>query len=278
MPIVIKLDKKTGHNKQAIFFSLPLYLFASLLLFFLPGCASEYNLATQQQESLIYGTEKEVAIGDAVARQVEANYKLVADRDINDRCQRILDRIAEVSDRKDVVYSIRVIDEDPINAVSLPGGYVYIFKGLVDKIKTDDQLAGVIAHEVGHITARHAIKRLQASYGYMLLQVAAIQSGSGAAAQGVNALYTFTFLAYSRQDEFEADRLAVKYARKTGYDPKAMTEVLELIKNEEAKGPLRPVSYLRTHPYINERVAALNQEITGRLQFRDYLNLTGGEE
>ncbi|HPB68490.1 MAG TPA: hypothetical protein PKU74_06235, partial [Candidatus Omnitrophota bacterium] len=100
------------------------------------GCASEYNLATGREERLLYGTEKEVSIGDAVARQVEQNYPISREVDLNQRMETILDRLVPVVDRKDLVYTIRVIDEDTVNAVSLPGGYVYVFRGLIDKAKT----------------------------------------------------------------------------------------------------------------------------------------------
>ena len=110
----------------------------------------------------------------------------------------------------------------------------------------------------------------------MLLQIAAMESGSPDVAQGVNALYLTAFLAYSRQDELEADRLAVKYTEKAGYDPRAMLKVLDLLKKENAK-QLKPISYFRTPPYLNERISALNKEIQGQMNFRDYLNLTGNE-
>lgn len=239
------------------------------------GCSSSFNLATNREESLMFGTEKEEAIGQSVSKQIEKQFKVVDDIDINERAQKILSRIAEVSDRKDLVFVVRILAEDEINAVSLPGGYIYIFKGLMDNVKNDDQLAGVIAHEVGHITAKHAIKRMQASYGYLLLQIASVQSGNGALVQGVSALAAMAFSSYSQQDEFEADRLAVKYTAAAGYDPSAMADVLRLIKEKTAKGPLRPISYLRTHPYIPERIAMINKQIQGQMSFQDYLNLTG---
>ena len=248
-----------------------LFLFSLLLL---TGCASEFNLATQREESLMYGTDKEVAIGDVVSQQIEKQFKMDTDVEVNRRVQQILDRLVPVSDRQDLVYIIRVLNEEELNAVSLPGGYIYVFKGLIDNIKNDDQLAGVVAHELGHITARHAIKRMQASYSYLLLQILAVSSGSGEAAQGVNAAYAVAFSAFSQEDEFEADRLAVKYSKSAGYDPKAMPEVLRIIKAKEEKGPLRQISYLRTHPYITERIAALNTAINGQMRFQDYLNLT----
>lgn len=248
-----------------------------ILLMPLAGCATEFNLATGQQESLMYGTEKEVSIGDAMSKQLEQHYKVIQDRDVNERLQNIARSLVKVCDRRELVYTVRAIEEDEVNAVSLPGGYVYVFKGLLDKLKDDDQLAGVIAHEIGHITAKHAMKRLQASYGYTLLQVLAIQSGSSDVAYGVNALFMTAFLAYSQGDELEADRLAVKYTRAAEYNPQAMIGVLEILRKEASK-KLQAVSYFRTHPYINERIAALNKEIRGSMDFKDYLNLTGSEK
>ncbi|MDP2652930.1 MAG: Maf family nucleotide pyrophosphatase [Candidatus Omnitrophota bacterium] len=242
------------------------------------GCATEYNLATGQQETLMYGTEKEVKIGDAVAQQIESHYKIVTDVELNERVQRIFDRLVAVCDRRELVYTIKVLDDDMVNAVSLPGGYIYLFRGLTDKLKTDEQLAGVIGHELGHITAKHAIKRMQASYGYILAQILAVQSGSGAAARGVNAVYTSVFLSFARQDEFQSDVLGVKYMKKAGFDPRGVTEVLRVLEEEQRKAPPSEVNYWRTHPYLPERIANANKAINGQIEFRDYLNLTGTEE
>ncbi len=244
-----------------------------LLLFLFAGCTNEYNLATEQEEKIMYGTDREVQLGDAISQKVEEKYKVIKDVDINERVQKVLNRIVEVCDRKDLVYFAKVLDDDEMNAVSLPGGYVYIFRGLYDKIQNDDQLAGIIGHEVGHINAKHAVKRLQDSYGYMLIQAAAIGTGSGRFASGVNFALTSLFMAFSQEDELQADKLGVKYMKKAGYDPKEMVKVLEILRKNQEKEPLRPYSYWQTHPHIPQRIAAVNQEINGELQFKDYLQL-----
>jgi predicted Zn-dependent protease len=241
------------------------------------GCTTEYNLATQKQETLLYSSEKEVNIGDKIAPQIEARYKIVTEVDINERIERIFESIVAVCDRKDLVYFIKILDDDPINAVSLPGGYVYIFRGLIDVAESDDQLAGVIAHEIGHITAKHGVKRMQNAYAAMALQVAAVTSGSGNVARGTNLALTSLFLEYSQKDEFEADRLGVKYLKKAGYDPSAMAEFLKIMKEKKDKEPLNPFSYWKTHPNLSKRISVVNQEVTGKLEFRDYLNLTEEE-
>lgn len=267
--------KEQGARRKSLFPD-PCYLPLALMIFcsVIFGCSTEYNLATQQQETLIYGTDKEVSIGEAVSVKMEQQYELVTDVDVNERVRRILDRVAAVCDRKDIAYFIKVIDKDIMNAVSLPGGYVYIFKGLMDKLETDDQIAGVIAHEVAHITARHAVKRIQNAYGAMILQGLATQSNAKVA-QGVNFALVSLFSEYSQQDEFEADRLGVKYLKKAGYDPNAMIQVLVELREDQEKGPVREYSYWRTHPFIPQRISVVNQAITGKLEFKDYLNLMG---
>jgi MAF protein len=245
-----------------------------LLIANLLGCTSEYNLATQREESLMYGTDKEVSVGDAFAAQIEKQFEVVTDVDINERANAVLKRLVAVCDRQDLVYFIKVLKEDSVNAVSLPGGYVYIFSGLMDKIKDDEELAAVVGHEIGHITARHAIKRLQAAYGALLLQILSTRA-NGHVSQGVGLALATVFTEYSQKDEFEADRLGVKYMKKAGYNPAKVVSMLELLEREQDKEPLRPHSYWRTHPHIPERIAAANQEITGKLEFKDYIKLIG---
>jgi len=242
------------------------------------GCATEYNLATQSQETLLVSTDKEIRLGESLSRQMEANFKVVTDVDINERVNEIGRRIAAVCDRKELVYTIKVFEGDEVNAVSLPGGFIYVFKGLIDKVENDDQLAGVIGHEFGHITAKHSVKKLQSIYGYTLLQLATIQTGNAQMARGLDLAFASVFLEYSRGDEFEADRLGVRYLKKAGYDAQQVVTFLKKLEEIQGKEAPRQFSYWRTHPFIPQRVSAANQEILGQIEFRDYLNLTGEDE
>ena len=248
------------------------------LLFFLSSCSTQYNTATNRQETLMYGDEKEKSLGAATALQVEKTFPINTDLDINERIEKITARIQAVCDRQDLIYTVRVIDEDEVNAFSLPGGYVYIYKGLIDRVKSEDQLAAVIAHEIAHVTAKHAMKRLQGIYGALALEGLAIASGSGAAAVGVDLAASSVLFRNSRQDEFEADRLGIKYMRKAGYDASQMREMLGKLLEYQAKMPPRPLSYWRTHPYIPQRMSQAQAEASGEAGFRDYLNLTGEEK
>jgi len=251
------------------------HVLALALLFTASGCSTEYNLATEKQETLLSSGEKEAKIGDSMAQQMNKEFKMVTEVDANERVNRILKRIVKVCDRQELVYTIKIIDQDIVNALSLPGGYVYVYKGLMDKVENDDQLAGVIAHEVGHINARHSIKKMESLYGYTLLQILSLQTRDAGFASGVQAAFLSVFLAYSRDDEMEADRLSIKYTKKAGYNPEGMVAFLKKLKQLEEKEPTREYSYWRTHPYISQRIAAADGEISGDMKFKDYLNLMG---
>lgn len=263
-------------------------LFARYFSFFLAvlvtsGCGglmSNYNTATQSQERTIYSTDQEQEIGASVARAIEKEYRIVDDPLMNARVDQIINRIEAVCDRQDLVYVGKIIESkkefaDPmINAVSLPGGYIYVFKGLMDYIKDDDLLASVIAHEAAHVAARHSIKRLQASYTNLAALLAAM-AVDGRLAGGVNAATTAMFFDYSQKDELEADALGLKYMTAAGYDPKAMVSMLEKLGEYDRKQPIRPKSYGRTHPYVHQRIAVVNQIVSGELTFRDWVRSTG---
>lgn len=257
-----KLLKKLG-------VSLLLVLFAAIF----SGCYTEYNIATKKQETFFYSTEKEVNLGHSFTQAFEKEYKPVVNTVSQERVKAIGERIAAACDRKELAYRFKVVDNKEVNAVSLPGGYVYIFQGLLDKVKNDDELAGVIAHEVGHIVARHAMKKLEALWGYTFLSVLAAAAADPGLSRGVQEAFLQIFMGYSQDDENLADKLAVKYTRKAGYNPKSMLDFLETLAEVHRKEPPRPYSYLRTHPYISQRIAVVRQEITGKLEFRDYLNL-----
>ena len=249
-----------------------------LVCLHLTGCmTTEYNLATQQQETLLFGTEKEVAIGDSIARYINKEYEINTDVDINERVSKITERIEEVCDRTEIFYTVQVINKDEVNAFALPGGFIYVYKGLIDAVDNDDQLAGVIAHEFGHITAKHAMKQLQVQYGYNLLQIMAIGTGNQQMAPGINLAFGSIVTGYAREDEFLADRLAVKYMKEAGYDPNEMKKFLEKLQEINSKKPIRRFSYWRTHPYTTQRIATVNQEITGEMTFRNYIRLTQEE-
>ncbi|MBI4342712.1 MAG: M48 family metalloprotease [Candidatus Omnitrophica bacterium] len=254
-------------------------LWSLALLLTLAGCVrSDFNLATQRQEYTLTSTDKEVEIGRKLARRVERELTLVPDEAMQHRVQAIGHRLAEVCDRRELVYSFAVVKDDDVNAFSLPGGYVFLNEGLIKKTSGDDELAGVIAHEIAHIAARHAVSRYESSLGMQIVQLATLASGGGQAAGGVSVAAQAAQLAYARDAELEADRLGVKYTKAAGFDPSAMLTFLETLHEEDRgkshylpRGVVRPY-YAATHPFVPERLRAVKEAIYGVADYIDYLN------
>jgi len=249
------------------------------LLLTLAGCVgSSFNLATLREEYTITSTEKEVEVGRRIARRVEEEMPVVADERLQQRVRDLGQRIVAVCDRRELVYRFTVIEDDDVNAFSLPGGYVFINDGIVDKTASDDELAGVIAHEVAHITARHAVKRYESTLGLQIIQLATLAARDGTTARGANIAMRAAQLAYARQDELEADRLAVKYLKAAGFEPRAMLMFLETLHALDRdtphylpRGIVRP-HYALSHPYVPERLLAVKEALYGVADYLDYLN------
>lgn len=240
------------------------------------GCATEYNIATNVEDRLMYSADQEVSVGDALSRQMEQNYTLVHDPELNERVGRVGAKIAEVCDRRELIYRFRIIvdekDKDAVNAVALPGGYIYVFKNLLIVAASDDELAAVLGHEVGHIAAKHPVKRLQALWGYNILGLLGLVSGDADFAVGIQAAYLQLLMGYSQEDELAADRLGARYAQRAGYDPGAMLVFLDKLRQRHRKEKPQALSYFKTHPFIAERIRATKEELGASLSFKDFIN------
>jgi len=230
------------------------------------GCASlgTYNPATGRNEFIFISTPEEVRLGDDVHAKLGEKHTFSTDTDKTARLKRIGRRVAEVSDRKDYQYRFFLIEKDEMNAFTTPGGNIYMFSGLMDKLSTDDEVASVLAHEVGHCAARHTVKKFQAALGYNLIgNIVLGQIGSEGAQQvasmSSNMVMNLAFSAYSRKDEYEADRLGVKYMGLAGYDQQAIITTLEVLERE-SKGSAGPV-ILRSHPHLPDRIKAVREEL-----------------
>jgi len=238
------------------------------------GCSTEYNIATDKEEVFYYSTDKEVRLGESIAKAVDEKYKFVSDPLVQKRVEDIGKKIVSVCGRKDISYHFKVLDDEEVNAVSLPGGFVYINKGAIDKVANDDELAGVLAHEVGHIVARHSIKKLQAMMGYNLLRVLAVAIPQGGeVGSAADIAFTEIMLGYGREDELLADQLAARYTKLASYDPHGIITFLQKLQETDRRKPLQPKTYFKTHPYVPDRIRVVKQELGENINFSDYINI-----
>src|SRR3989338_7893338 len=157
---------------------------------------------------------------------------------------RLGQRLAAVCDRQDLTYHFALLEWDEINAFALPGGYIYVSTELLTLAKSDDELASVLGHEIGHVVAKHAVKRLQAALGAAFLQaLTTVGSRDPRLIQGAQIAINQLFLAPSRQDELQADTLSVRYLTRADFNPEAALAFMERMQERIRKEPIRPFSY-----------------------------------
>ena len=243
-------------------------------------CFSCPESSAIMDDILPISVEKEKAIGASVAKQVEKKYEEVDDPLVQKRFEEIGKRLAPVCDRQELIYHFKALkpgegkSEDYYNAFALPGGYVYMFEPLIELMETDDKIAAIIAHELGHINARHSVKRLQGSLGVNALMIlAAVTARDGRTVAKANEAVVQLMMAYSREDEFEADRLSVKYVKAAGFDPQGVLESLLTLQEWRKVAPERKYTYYKSHPYVSERIAKARTDIRGYTDFDSYINL-----
>lgn len=225
------------------------------LLFCLALMANVANWLPTTQASMI-STKQEIEMGRSAAREIEKQYGLVQDQELQDRVARIGNRIAAVSDRKDLPYTFKVLNVKEINAFALPGGFIYICKGLIDYMATDDELAGVIGHEVGHVVKRHTVHQIEKGMEYGLL-LALATGGRGGAFLSV--VMDAIMAGFSRTDEREADELGFIHTMRAGYNPYSMLVGLERLNDLDTNANFDLFS---DHPETGERVKTVKGYIS----------------
>lgn len=230
----------------------------------LSGCATVYNEATQRKEVVLINTQQEISLGRNMDSQVRKKMKVLEDPEMQKRLNQIGIKVAAASDRQDLRYIFTIINDKELNAFAIPGGFIYVNNGLLQSAN-DDELACVLAHEIGHIAARHSVKKLETTMGYQILAgIAAGVSGQQALVTATDIAFNLGSLGYSRKDELLADKLAVKYARKAGYSPIGMATFLDKLKKEaEKKGELR-IPFLSSHPGLGSRIENIDKEISNQ--------------
>jgi predicted Zn-dependent protease len=228
-----------------------------------------------------FSLEKEIGLGKQLAQEVERSSKMIDDPVVTEYVNRVGQNLVRNSDAK-VPFTIKVIDSDEVNAFALPGGFFYVNSGLVLRAQEESELAGVMAHEISHVTARHGT--CQATKGE-LMQLASIPAmifipytwAGYALYQGLNMAIPLTFLKFSRDAEREADFLGIEYMYKAGYDPNSYVTFFERIQADEKRRPGTIPKAFSTHPPTPERIENTQKEIARILPARQEYIVTTSE-
>jgi predicted Zn-dependent protease len=249
---------------------IPVFL---LLLSLFNGCA--VNPVSGKQELVLLSESDEIALGRKTNKEVLQQYNVYENQSLQTYVQNIGNKVALKSHRNNLNYRFTVLDSKEVNAFALPGGYIYITRGLMAYLKSEAELAAVLGHEVGHVTARHSVRQYSAnqltSLGVALGSI--FIPGMNQASSQLAQLFGAALLrGYGREHELEADRLGAEYLARTGYNPQAMLEVISVLKNQEvferevaASEGREPRIYhgvFSTHPDSDTRL----QEVIGTAQ------------
>ncbi len=240
------------------------------------GCA--VNPITGEEELMLISEDQDVQIGREYAPEVE---KQIGGKIKNDALQNYLDsvgqRIVRISHRPDWQYHFIAVNHSMVNALALPGGYVFVTKGMLEKITTEAQLAALLSHEMVHIVARHSSAAMSRQIGISML----IQGiGAAGAMPDSEAAYRLTQLAwqlidlkYSREQEREADLAGMDYMVRAGYNPYGAVELIQMLQDLDR---IRPIEFLSSHPSPENRIMYLT--VRAQTRYADVSNLRIAKE
>jgi predicted Zn-dependent protease len=225
------------------------------LVMFIASCA--VNPVTGEKELSLYSEQDEIAIGKQTDVQIKNQYGIYNDPALNDYVERVGVSLGPHTHRSHLEYHFAVLDSPVVNAFAVPGGYVYVTRGILALMRSEAELAVVLGHELGHVNARHSIHRMseQTLFGLGLAVGSSLNKTvadiAGIAGVGIQLL----FLKYSRDDERQADQLGVEYSRKSGYNPGEMIDFFtSLEKMGDLSGRHSIPGFLSTHPLTSERI------------------------
>jgi beta-barrel assembly-enhancing protease len=228
-----------------------------------------------------YSIESEIKLGRQYASEIEKNTRFVTDPVVSEYVNRIGQNIVKNSDCK-VPFTIRVIDSNEVNAMALPGGFLYMNSGLILSTDEEAEMAGVMAHEIAHVCAHHAARQLtRTNYTQLGMIPVVMLTGSGWTAFGIYEATQFVvplaFLKFSRSFEAEADYLGIQYAYRTGYDPQAIITFFEKIQALEKRKPGAVSKAFSAHPQTPDRIVHSQQAIARVLPAREQYVVTTSE-
>ncbi len=242
--------------------------------------ACSMNPATgDRQFTALMSADKEASVGASEHKNIEAQYGGFMSGPVANYVNQVGQRVAANTERKDVKYTFYVIDSPIVNAFALPGGYIYVSRGLLALANSEAELAGVLGHEVGHVTGRHAAARV--SQGFVVGLGAAVlgaATGSSEVAQAANVGSNLYISSYSRGQETQSDELGVRYIHRAGYNPFGMADFLSSLDRQsklaqkEAGSSNAGFNYFSTHPITANRVSEATTEASKYSKGQDIVN------
>src|SRR5689334_8140359 len=212
----------------------------------------------------LYSLEKEIGLGKQLAQEVERQAKIIDDPIIAEYVNRVGQNLVRNSDAK-VPFTIKVLDSEEVNAFALPGGFFFVNSGLILKADNESELAGVMAHEIAHVAARHGTRQATRGEIINIASIPLIFMGGWtgyAIRQGAGLAIPLGFLTFSRGFEAEADLLGLEYMYKTGYDPTSFVDFFEKIQTMEKKKPGTLSKVFSTHPMTDDRIKSAQKNIS----------------
>ncbi len=244
-----------------------------LILSLCGGCA--INPITGDEDLMFYPEEQDIAIGRKYAPKVEkALGGRIDSNDLQKYVDRVGQRIARASHRPDLEYHFIAVKHESVNALAVPGGHIFVLKGMLEKLTTEAQLAALLGHEVAHVVARDSMAALSRKQALDVLLMGAMFGGAPAeAVRGASVTRLFLDLRYSREDEYEADLAGLDYMVAAGYDPQEAMDLIGRLENENA---VRPLEFFSTHPSPKNRRAYMAARIQER--YSSVGSLTANEQ
>ena len=221
-------------------------------------------------------TEQEVQLGSQYANEINSQIPLVRDATVNRLINTMGDQIARYG-KRGINYTFYVVNADAVNAFAVPGGYVYVNRGLIERTANWAELAGVLAHEIGHVEERHGVEQMErmqnANLGLNLAYVLLGRTPGGVEQAAIQVGGSAVFARYSRDAENEADRVAIPLMLSARVNPNGLTTMFNRLMTEQQRSPSSVEQWFSTHPTTNERIAATQAEIS-RLSAAQIRNTT----
>ncbi len=264
-------------------------LLSLIPLLIMQSCAT--NPVTNKMELMLVSENQEFGIGQGVDKQVREEMGIYLEKpELTNLVKQVVETMGKKSHRPDLIFRAEIVDTPDFNAFAVPGGFVYVHRGLLERINSTDELASIMGHEIAHVSARHSASQLSKQ---QLLNIgvlgATIATGGGIQQFGdlVNIGSVLAFSKFSRDDEREADKLGIQYMVNAGYNPKGAIEAMKTIQRISDREPGSLETWFMTHPQTSERIQLLTNELNAlsvnnpeivnrKIKRNEYLGLLDG--